>query len=135
MVGRDAGSFPRRLSPRLRAILLIVWVLELCAVAAGSLAPATWLAGRSLPADKLLHFAGYLFAAALPAMALVRRRSLLVAILGLILLGAALEFAQRFSPGRAMESGDLAANLTGILCGLLAGLVIRRCLPVLPDSL
>jgi VanZ family protein len=110
-------------------------VLELCAVAAGSLAPANWVAVRHLPSDKLLHFTGYLVAAALPAIALIRKRSLLLATTGLVLLGTALEYAQRFSPGRVVESGDLGANLTGILCGLLVGLVIRRWLPVAPDSL
>ncbi|MCC6860406.1 MAG: hypothetical protein IT158_17695 [Bryobacterales bacterium] len=119
----------------MRPFLLILWVLELCGVAAGTLAPGNWLAGRHLPNDKLLHFAGYVFAAALPAIAMIRKRSLLLAVLGLILLSTALEYGQRFAPGRSVESGDLAANLTGIVCGLLAGLALRRCLPVLPDSL
>jgi VanZ family protein len=40
-------------------------------------------------------------------------------------LGAALEGGQTFSPGRAVELSDLAANNLGVFCGLVLALPLR----------
>jgi VanZ family protein len=42
----------------------------------------------------------------------------------MFLLGVLLEAGQHFSPGRAVELGDVIANGTGVSCGTLLGLPI-----------
>jgi VanZ family protein len=43
----------------------------------------------------------------------------------MFVLGALLEGGQHFSPGRAVELGDVVANGVGVGCGTLLGLPIR----------
>ena len=40
----------------------------------------------------------------------------------MFVLGTLLEGGQRFSPGRAVELGDVIANGAGVSCGTLLGL-------------
>jgi VanZ family protein len=46
-------------------------------------------------------------------------------------IGVLLEGDQSFSPGRAVELGDVIANGTGVSCGALLALSIRRLIPIL----
>ena len=43
----------------------------------------------------------------------------------MFVLGAVLELGQHFSPGRAVELGDVLANGAGVSCGTLLGLPFR----------
>ena len=43
----------------------------------------------------------------------------------MFLLGVLMEGGQHFSPGRAVELGDVIANGIGVSCGTLLGLPIR----------
>jgi VanZ family protein len=46
----------------------------------------------------------------------------------MFVLGTILEGGQHFSPGRAVEFGDVIANGAGVSCGTLLGLPIRACI-------
>jgi VanZ family protein len=49
----------------------------------------------------------------------------------MFILGILLEGGQHFSPGRAVELGDVLANGAGVSCGALLGLPIRACVAIL----
>jgi VanZ family protein len=42
-----------------------------------------------------------------------------------------LELGQHFSPGRAVEFGDVIANCAGVRCGALLGFPIRALIAIL----
>ena len=46
-------------------------------------------------------------------------------------LGILTEAGQHFSPGRAVELGDVLANGAGVSCGTLLGLPIRALIAIL----
>jgi VanZ family protein len=49
----------------------------------------------------------------------------------MFVLGTLLELGQHFSPGRAVELGDVIANGAGVGCGTLLGLPIRTLIAIL----
>jgi VanZ family protein len=49
----------------------------------------------------------------------------------MFLLGVLMEAGQHFSPGRAVELGDVVANGAGVSCGTLLGLPIRALIAIL----
>jgi VanZ family protein len=49
----------------------------------------------------------------------------------MFLLGILMEAGQHFSPGRAVELGDVVANGVGVSCGTLLGLPIRTLIAIL----
>ena len=51
--------------------------------------------------------------------------------LSMFLPGVLMEACQHFSPGRAVELGDVAANGVGVSCGTLLGLPIRTLIALL----
>jgi VanZ family protein len=81
--------------------------------------------------DKLQHFGAYLALSFLPVIGFRDRRRGIIAGLSMFLLGTFLEGGQHFSPGRAVELGDVLANGAGVSCGTLLGLPIRACLALL----
>ncbi len=106
-----------------RALWIALWAAHLCAVIGGSLLPGDML--PPLPNDKVLHFGAYLVVALIPVACARRLRTgLVLAALGPV-LGALLEIAQAFVPGRSPELGDAVANSAGALVGALAGILIR----------
>jgi VanZ family protein len=72
--------------------------------------------------DKLQHFGAYLALSLLPVIGFRDRRRGLVAGLSMFLLGTLMEAGQHFSPGHAVELGDVLANGAGVSCGTLLGL-------------
>jgi VanZ family protein len=70
--------------------------------------------------DKLLHFIAYFGLAAMAAMGFKARRTVILACLGLIVLGGVLEIIQGFI-GRDMSLYDEVANGAGVLAGGLSG--------------
>jgi VanZ family protein len=102
--------------------------LVLCVVI-GSLLPAASPVivglGRLQISDKVMHFAAYLALSFLPVVGLKDRRRGLIAGLSMFLLGLIMEAGQHFSPGRAVEFGDILANGAGVVCGTLLGLPFR----------
>ena len=105
-------------------VLLVVW---------GSLIPLPPLP-FPLDSDKLLHFITYFVLAAMGVTAFRARRSALLAVLGLIVLGGILEILQGFV-GRQTSIADQLANTLGVLAGgTLARLVVERLRRRFPDK-
>jgi VanZ family protein len=81
--------------------------------------------------DKLQHFGAYLALSSLAVIGFRDKRQGIVAGLSMFLLGTVLEGGQHFSPGRAVELGDVIANGIGVSCGTLLGLPFRALLAIL----
>jgi VanZ family protein len=77
--------------------------------------------------DKLVHYGAYAGLAFLSLSAFERRRGIVVA-LSMILLGAAMEFLQHFSPGRSPDTTDAIVNTLGVLSGISVGLLVTGAL-------
>ncbi|MDE2630037.1 MAG: VanZ family protein [Alphaproteobacteria bacterium] len=92
------------------AVLLVAW---------GELTPHPpgWTA---LVWDKALHFTAYFGLAGMATVALGARKRALWAILGLVLLGGALEILQGFT-GRDPDIYDEVANTLGAIVGGCCG--------------
>jgi VanZ family protein len=67
----------------------------------------------------------YLALSFLPVIGFRDRRRGPMAGLSMFLPGVLMEGGQHFSPGRAVELGDVVANGVGVSCGALLGLPIR----------
>jgi VanZ family protein len=118
-----------------RTVVLVLWVGLMACVVLGSLLPAASpvmiAVSRLHTSDKVLHFCAYLFLSALPVIGFRDRRRVLKAGLSMFVLGGLLEAGQQFSPGRAVEFGDVIANGAGVGCGALLGVPIRACMALL----
>ncbi len=112
-----------------RAVILVLWGVLMGCVAVGSLLPAASpvmvVVGSLHVSDKVLHFGAYLALSLLPAIGFRDRRRGIVAGLSMFLLGLLLEDGQHYSPGRAVELGDVMANGLGVGCGVLAAVNVR----------
>jgi hypothetical protein len=130
---RPGGSRP--LSDARRTLILFLWAALICCVVIGSLVPAASplivAIGRLHISDKLLHFCAYVVLSSFPVIGFRDRRRGLVAGLSMFLLGILMEAGQHFSPGRAVELGDVIANGAGVSCGAFLGLPIRACIAIL----
>ena len=119
----------------LRVLILTLWVVLICCVVVGSLLPAASpvmvAVGRLEINDKVMHFGAYLALSLLPVIGFRDRRRGIVAGLSMFLLGVLMEAGQHFSPGRAVELGDVIANGAGVSCGALLGLPIRTLIAIL----
>jgi hypothetical protein len=111
------------------AVLMALWAVLICCVIVGSLLPAASpvmvAIGRLHIWDKLQHFGAYLALSFLPVIGFRDKRRGLMAGLSMFLLGVLMEAGQHFSPGRAMELGDVAANGVGVGCGAVLGSLLR----------
>jgi VanZ family protein len=118
-----------------RRLILALWVVLILCVIVGELLPAASPVmvdiGRLHVSDKVLHFCAYLALSSLPVIGFRDRRRGILAAVTMFLLGILLEGGQHFSPGRAVEFGDVLANGAGVSCGTLLGLPIRACLALL----
>ena len=121
--------------PSNHTALLTVWAVLICCVVVGSLLPAAnpvmVAVGRLHINDKVQHFGAYLVLSFLPVIGFRDRRRGLMAGISMFLLGALMEAGQHFSPGRAVELGDVVANGVGVSCGTLLGLPIRTLIAML----
>jgi hypothetical protein len=124
----NASGRPRR------TLILSLWAVLIGCVVIGSLLPAASpvmvALGRLHIWDKLQHFGAYLALSFLPVIGFRDRRRGLMAGLSMFLLGVLLEAGQHFSPGRAVELGDVLANGAGISCGALLGLPFRTLIAI-----
>jgi hypothetical protein len=132
----DAGAAGRNARGRTRRTLILsLWSVLICCVVIGSLLPATSpvmvAIGRLQIWDKLQHFGAYLALSFLPVIGFRDRRRGIVAGLSMFVLGVLMEAGQHFSPGRAVEFGDVIANGAGVSCGTLLGLPIRTLIAIL----
>jgi VanZ family protein len=67
----------------------------------------------------------------LPVIGFRDRRRGIVAGLSMFLLGLVLEGGQHFSPGRAVEFGDVIADGAGVGCGFLLAPPVRLLIAIL----
>jgi VanZ family protein len=115
--------------------LLTVWAVLMGCVVVGSLLPAASpvmvAVGRLHINDKVQHFGAYLALSFLPVVGFRDRRRGLMAGISMFFLGILMEAGQHFSPGRAVELGDVVANGVGVGCGTLLGLPIRTLIAIL----
>jgi VanZ family protein len=118
-----------------RALILAFWAVLICCVVIGSLSPAASPLmvdiGRLHINDKVMHFCAYLALSFLPVIGFQDRRRGIVAGLLMFLLGVLMEAGQHYSPGRAVELGDVIANGAGVSFGTLLGLPIRTLIAIL----
>jgi hypothetical protein len=133
---KDAALADRNASGRTgRTLMLSLWVVLMCCVVFGSLLPAASpvmvAVGRLHVSDKVLHFSAYLALSLLPVVGFRDRRRGLIAGLSMFVLGLLLEDGQHFSPGRAVELGDVIANGAGVSCGVLLAPPIRMLIAIL----
>ena len=121
--------------PSNHTALLTVWAVLICCVVAGSLLPAANPVmvdiGRLHVNDKVMHFCAYLALSFLPVIGFRDRRRGLMAGLSMFVLGILMEAGQHFSPGRAVELGDVVGNGVGVSCGALLGLPFRTLIAIL----
>ena len=121
--------------PSNHTALLTVWAVLICCVVVGSLLPAAnpvmVAVGRLHINDKVQHFGAYLALSFLPVIGFRDRRRGLMAGISMFLLGVLMEAGQHFSPGRAVELGDVVANGVGVSCGTLLGLPMRALIAIL----
>ena len=111
----------------LHRVLCIVWWTSIAGVVAGSLLPVD-TGNQLVPnADKIEHLLGYTWLAVLPWGVFPTVRQACRASLAMFVLGAALELAQAFVPGRYASVADIIANGTGVMLGLgLGWYAVRR---------
>jgi len=118
-----------------RTVLLGLWAVLIVCVVVGSLMPAASsvmvAAGRLHVSAKVMHFCAYLALSSIPVTGFRDRRRGIVAGLSMFVLGVLLEAGQYFSPGRAVELGDIILNGAGVGCGALVGLPIRELIAIL----
>lgn len=96
-----------------------LWGLMIATVAIGSLLPSAALPGLPFPgADKLQHLLGYAALSGYAVMLFADRRGQRRAVVGLVLLGLAIESAQwGLTDSRTADPLDLLANLAGVVSG------------------
>jgi VanZ family protein len=118
-----------------RTLILSLGAVLMCCVVVGSLLPAASplmvAVGRLHISDKVLHFCAYVALSLLPVIGCRNRRRGLIAGLSMFILGLLLEDGQHFSPGRAVEFGDVIANGAGVSCGVLLAPPIRMLIAIL----
>ncbi len=106
--------------PRTRFLFLMFGAIGL------ALAFMESLVGRqpqTIPLDKIIHFSGYFILAATFALAL-RPILLVPGLIGLVGVGVAIEFLQRYT-GRQFDVSDMVADAIGVASGGTVGLAIR----------
>ncbi len=117
---------------RWRVLLSFSFILAGMAIAVAALAPHLRLPGGP-GFDLVLHGAAYGTLVILGGMLRYRLRWLVVAVL---LYSTLLEGLQYFVPGREVHLSDLAANVVGILAGLVIVALWRnqQAVPELEDK-
>ena len=121
-----------------QTFILILWAVLICCVIVGSLLPARSAVivaiGRMHISLKVLHFFAYASLALMALVAIRRRPAAVLTALAMILLGVALEFGQKLSPGRSCEIRDMFINGAGVLTGIAIGFLSRRIVPAVTRS-
>ena len=121
---------PRNMTHSTQATTLLrtLWLAAIIIVVVGSLLPASSTPMRALAelhiSDKLEHVGAYAVLAFLPAIH-ERRRFIIAAAIGTVLLGIGLEFGQLFTGWRHFEVGDMFADAVGVCFGVAVGIPVR----------
>ena len=117
-----------------QTLILAVWAVLICCVVVGSLLPAKSpviiAVGLLHISLKVLHFFAYASLALMALVAIRRKSAAVLTALAMILLGVALEFGQKLSPGRSCEIRDMFINGAGVVTGIAIGILSRRIISV-----
>ncbi|NJB67417.1 VanZ family protein [Desulfobaculum xiamenense] len=76
--------------------------------------------------DLVEHLLAYTWLALLPMRAFRTRQAAIVAAGSMVFLGAGIEIAQHFVPGRFTSWADMAANTAGVVLGVWIGERIKE---------
>lgn len=109
--------------PRTRYTIILAGIVALVFAVSGSLIGGD---EGTIEVDKVIHFTSYATLATLFVLAL-RPILYIPALLGLVILGVAIEFIQPLN-GRNFDTMDMAANTMGVVMGAILGLVVRTLL-------
>lgn len=114
------------MTPSVRLLLRVAFVLAAIAVAVGSLTPAVEMPTIDV-SDKIQHLGAYAKLTFLAILAWPQARLLTGPVMGVIIAGPAIEVLQFLVPGRSASLGDAAADLAGVAIGwVLATWLTRR---------
>jgi membrane associated rhomboid family serine protease len=105
------------------SLALLATVLLTAAIAYLTLTPPRPEASAGLLSDKAYHVIA--FASLIFPGALLYLRSLIWLIPAALVFGAAIELVQPLV-GRSAEVADFVADIVGVACGLILGLIMRR---------
>ena len=105
------------------SLALLATVLLTAAIAYLTLTPARPEASAGLLSDKAYHVIA--FASLIFPGTLLYLRSLIWLIPAALVFGAAIELVQPLV-GRSAEVADFVADIVGVACGLILGLIMRR---------
>ena len=108
-----------------RHLVLVIWLLILVMVVAGSLHPGAGPPTSTIRLDLILHFLLYALLSGLAVIIFHNRKTALLIAISLLPLGTLLECAQLYIRSRTFGLDDLIANCIGVLIGLLVGIAYR----------
>lgn len=118
----------RRHDRAIRQLCRIGFAVSIVVVCVLSLLPADALPKVRIW-DKIGHMIAYTEITAIGLLGYWGRNAALWIVAGVVALGATLEIAQHFIPGRSMDLADFAVNGLGVLLGYLFACVVRRYWP------
>lgn len=107
-----------------RRFVLVGWSIMMFAIAVLSLWPQGMVSDHH-HLDKIGHFLAYSALAFLPSLFASSLRQAAAIMIAMCLIGVGLEGGQAFLPDRVPSLLDIAANLTGAVCGTGAGFIAR----------
>jgi VanZ family protein len=109
-----------------RPWILALWIASVATVIYLSLTPRIEFPYDFNNADKVYHMLAYLWLAVLPFFAFPSPKAALAGTIGMIPLGAGLEIAQYYVPGRSFSLADMAANALGVFLGIWLARYAKR---------
>jgi VanZ family protein len=106
-------------------ITIIIWLLLLLLIVAGSLSPNI-STPEKYHLDKIIHFGAYMLLTFIAYFSSKNRRTLITAVVILIMIGGGIEIIQTFIPERSGTIGDFAADILGVIVGGIFALKIKK---------
>jgi VanZ family protein len=106
-------------------MVLYLWAGALLMLVAGSLMPHAGPPDTGFWLDKILHIGVYGYLACCPVILFRNRKTALFLAVAMAPLGLGLEIGQMQIGGRDFSAADLLANNTGVVIGLVAGMICR----------
>lgn len=119
---------------RNNSLFLWRWIVLLCVIITILFFPynplpsdVTFFTIRFSNIDKLFHFTSYFSATLILCLVLSRKRKycLLYAVV-LVITAFGTELAQYHIPNRTGSIGDIIANITGIIAGIIMTIILRK---------
>lgn len=107
----------------MKIFLFCLWLL--CAVIFAGIALIPNFMTIENNEDKMMHLTAFCLLMLGPVVVLSSKARIAAFALLLLALGAGVEAAQSYVPGREASLEDLAANIFGVLSGLLIGYLFR----------